>query len=820
MRVSTWCPDDLGRPGGVQAHALGLAGGLRGRSDAVTLFAPSTQYIDHEPPLPGMQPIGRAHRSRSPARWPHPPRSLHRRHPRPARPRPLRRPSRPRAVRLAHLLQCPAAGGGNAGGRGRHLPRLRPAQPSLCARPAAPRAPAARGCTSASRFLRSGHELSVLTAMHDVKQAQVKEAQAALDGLTKYQDVVTERQTYDQNLNRFSSEENEQEQLMGAALGLETVQAAVEIIAGGLHLIPDVKTGAITTMGTTYGGGHVAPALQAFGGSLGAIASTMSTGASLAGTKAARMRRNDDWDQQAKLAGLELKQVEKQILAAQIRLDIATTELANHELQMANAQEVNDFLTSKFTNEDLYDWMIDQLAGVHFPSYQMAYDLAKRAERVFRFELGDPSATFLEFGYWDSLHQGLLAGERLQGDLRRMEIAYLDQNRREYEITKHISLAEIDPYALVTLKETGVCYFTLPETLFDADYPGHYMRRIKTVGVSIPCVVGPYTSVNCTLTLLKNSVRQDPSAGDDYARKDLSVIGNALGATETATSGETPDPRFRDSVGAVQSIVTSTGVNDTGSFEQHLRDDRFLTFEGAGAISDWRAELPRDTNRFDFATITDLVLHVRYTARDGSELLKQAARNGLLASPSTRTAGLQTSGLHMLSAKHDFAAAWIQFLNPADPTTASLRLDLTSERFPFELRDQDVIITTVTLCLILDDGLADEAMTNIQTLGGIACVLKGPLPTSTADPGPIPRPGVFAVSTLTDQSGRVGRILVAAIDTGATDKNQGTWQLHVPRSVIPKDLQVADSSDPAAPIRFDDAKVRDLLVICTYEIAQ
>ncbi len=59
-----------------------------------------------------------------------------------------------------------------------------------------------------------------------------------------------------------------------------------------------------------------------------------------------------------------------------------------------------------------------------------------------------------------------------------MDVAYLDQNKREYEVTKHISLKAIDPISLVTLKETGECLVNLPEALFDLDYAGHYMRRI------------------------------------------------------------------------------------------------------------------------------------------------------------------------------------------------------------------------------------------------------------------------------------------------------------------------------------------------------
>ena len=58
-----------------------------------------------------------------------------------------------------------------------------------------------------------------------------------------------------------------------------------------------------------------------------------------------------------------------------------------------------------------------------------------------------------------------------------MELAYLEENRREYEITKHVSLSMLDPIALLLLKERGECYFSLPEaTIFDLDFPGHYLR--------------------------------------------------------------------------------------------------------------------------------------------------------------------------------------------------------------------------------------------------------------------------------------------------------------------------------------------------------
>src|SRR5262249_7235598 len=157
-------------------------------------------------------------------------------------------------------------------------------------------------------------------------------------------------------------------------------------------------------------------------------------------------------------------------------------------------------LRSKFTNQQLYTWLTGQLSSIYFQSYKLAVDVSRRAERAYQYELGLLDSDFIQFGYWDSLKKGLLCGEQLHQDLKRMDAAYLEGNRREYEITKHISLLALDPLSLIMLKETGQCDVSLPEALFDMDHPGHYMRRIKTVSVTIPCVTGPYASVNCRLT--------------------------------------------------------------------------------------------------------------------------------------------------------------------------------------------------------------------------------------------------------------------------------------------------------------------------------
>lgn len=273
---------------------------------------------------------------------------------------------------------------------------------------------------------------------------------------------------------------------------------------------------------------------------------------------------------------------------------------------------------------------------------------------------------FVKFNYWDGGRKGLLSGEALYLDVKRMEMAYHDNNKRELELTKHVSLRQLNPVALLTLKATGTCQVTIPEWLYDLDCPGHYMRRIKSAAISIPSIVGPYTSVHCTLSLLKSSLRKSPIGGDDYARQG------------------SEDDRFVDYTSAVQSIVTSSGQNDSGMFETSLRDERFLPFEGAGAESTWKLDLPNKYPSFDYATISDVILHLRYTARQGVEPTKvKAALDDLLQQANQSNLAL------LFSLRHDFSTEWSAFANGTGDFTAVIRKDY----FPYFTQAKQITVT-------------------------------------------------------------------------------------------------------------------------------
>jgi hypothetical protein len=434
---------------------------------------------------------------------------------------------------------------------------------------------------------------------------------------------------------------------------------------------------------------------------LSMLASIASTAASVSQTMAGFQRRQEDWDFQADQANKEMEQIDKQVLAADIRKQIAEKDLEYHEEQISRAADVEDFLKLKFTNKDLYNWNISQINKIYFPAYQLAYQLAKYAEKALQYELGlDPTdSKYIQANYWDSLKKGLMAGELLEHDLRRMEMAHIEQHAREYELTRHISLRRLNPYALLGLKVNGQCTIDIPEYLFDLDAPGHYMRRIRQLSVSLPAVAGPFTGVHCTLTLNKSSVRKSalltgPNS-DVYARI-------------------TEDSRFEEYYSAIQSIVTSSGQNDSGLFEANLQDERYLPFEGAGVIGNWTLKLPAEFRQFDYNTINDVIFHVRYTAREGGEALAAAAsaHTSAILSDASNTVQAQ-----LFSLRHDFPNEWHKMIQDPD---SNLSIVIKRDHFPYLIQGRTVGIAGKELQVVRMETLADESPAILSdTLAGL-----------------------------------------------------------------------------------------------------
>ena len=617
-------------------------------------------------------------------------------------------------------------------------------------------------------LLRQKHEINIQQLAQDVRYLQWKEAEAAteallesrksaveryrfyqrlLGGSADLQDVVLERRVltaenfdevyaelvgqYAQDIEReeypaleTSGEDglhlnrNEDAELnshLPLARDLTTASTMFHSLAATLTPIPDAEADLhYWGIGATidFKTGTVLSSLARLHGDLiGIGAARERDEAGMASRTASYERRADEWMLQNNLAAQELMQIGRQIVSSLIREQITRHEYENLQKQIEQAQETDQFLRDKFTNAELYGWMQGELSRLYYEYYTFAFDIARKAEQTMKHELMRPEldeTDFIKFNYWDGGRKGLLAGEGLYLDLKRMDLAYHDHNRREYEMTRHVSLRQLDPVALLTLKATGTCEVTLPEWLFDLDCPGHYMRRIKHVSLSIPAVTGPYTSVNCTLSLLKSSLRRSPALTDnEYERQ------------------SSEDERFKDYYGTIQSVVTSKAQDDSGMFEPNLRDERFLPFEGAGAESNWRLELPSEFRQFDYNTIADVVLHVRYTARQGGAVLKDGALRHLR----TLVKAADSSGLvQLFSLKHDFPTAWQRFVSGDEDFRAMVK----KKYFPYLVQGGSVELRKVELHSVqvtnissgVPEGVEVEELTrSLQTINACEVML-------------------------------------------------------------------------------------------------
>jgi Tc toxin complex TcA C-terminal TcB-binding domain/Neuraminidase-like domain len=575
-------------------------------------------------------------------------------------------------------------------------------------------------------LLRQDQEIKLLEAVKAVKEHQIEEAQENLDGIKKSKVVAETRRDYYRDIERLTSQEQLHLDKLGEAHTKQEIAQGIKLGASIISLLPAIDLGA-----SGFGGSPVAK-FKIGGLELGQAASLASEvysflsqiaadDSAMASSKAGFDRRWDDWKLQERLAEREIDQLDSQIAAAELRVAIAEKDLENHVLQIENAKAVDEFMRSKYTNQELCQWQIGQIAGTFFQSYQLAYDLAKRAERCFRFELGLQDSNYIQFGYWDSLKKGLLSGEKLQYDLRRLEIAYLEQNKRKFELTKSISVLLLDPLALVKLRETGRCFISLPEEIFDLDYPGHYFRCIESVSITLPCVVGPYATISCTLRLLKNSIRINTANGDNGYPRNTDDQGLPA-----------DDDRFIENNIPVKAIAASHGQNDSGVFELSFRDERYLPFEGAGAVSDWSLELFNDLpgnnpdpgnpdfgkplRQFDYTTISDAILHVKYTAREDAGPFKNGAITHLREYFSQ---GGTMPCMRMVNLRQELPSQWYRFLNPPNPANGNVfELEMSPGLFPFRDEKETLSVNSIWLLARCKDGENYTAVLNPPLASG------------------------------------------------------------------------------------------------------
>jgi hypothetical protein len=522
--------------------------------------------------------------------------------------------------------------------------------------------------------IRATHQQNIFKLTTQVKKYEINAAEEVLQSSKQRRIAIENRKNHfdgliDQGLTSCETAQVIAKHVATVTQGLSSIFFGSAPI---LFLLPQLGS----PFAIKYGGKEMGDSAKAWGELLNTIASISESVSSSAGLVAGFERREEDWEYQKKLAEDELTQVDKDITATEIRRDIAQKSLDIHRKEMEQLKEIDDFYQDKFSNFGLYTWLSTTLQRSYREAYNNAYSMAKLAEQAFHFECGHTTENFLQGNYWDASKAGLLAGEKLLVDLQNLERRFIETNYRALEINQSFSLMQINPVALLELKATGTCEFTIPELFFDLYYPGHYRRQIKSARLTLPCVTGPYTNVSATLTLQRSQLRIEPKLENTYL-KDVPL-------TRTV------------------SIATSNAQNDAGVFELNFRDERYMPFEGAGAISTWQLSLPKNFRPFNYDTISDVVLHLSYTAeQDG--LLRETVESMNGEHEGRLQAFLQENNLpRIFSVKHEFPTEWHQFVNG----TEDLAITIKKSHFPFFVQGKTIALTKLELYTIQHEQLS------------------------------------------------------------------------------------------------------------------
>jgi hypothetical protein len=514
-------------------------------------------------------------------------------------------------------------------------------------------------------LLKSTHESKILERASTIRRLQVEDAQASIKALEGTVTTVEARREYYSSREFMNAEETSQIILSIASTIFRTVGQSLNVAASAASAVPDFTLGGAGFGGspvavTKTGGENVRRVPAGLGQAMEFVGEFMSTLAGVAGSMGSYRRRKEDWNFQAKSAALELKQLNAQILGAQIRQTIAERELANHEAQLEQSRDELEFVRTKQTAVNLYEWLAADIGASYYRAFQLAHSFSLQVQRAYQDELAS-TRRFIGYSQWDGTRKGLQAGEKLMQDLVEMETEYYAQNARPGVKSITVSLALVDPIALAELKMNGRCSFVLSEAFWNKHAPRLYHRRFSSVAMSVPAVAGPYSGVHGRVSIEHARYRKEPT-----------LLGDPTDDPADRYDSQDNDTRFVEQFPRPGDyVLLSTGVRDTGLGSEESREDRYPPFANLGVESAWTVEISqRDNTLLDIASIADFVMHCEIAGRDGGAELEEAARASVARqSPSQ---GLQ------LSMRQQFAGEW-QRLKAGESATLQLPLQLLAE---------------------------------------------------------------------------------------------------------------------------------------------
>lgn len=411
---------------------------------------------------------------------------------------------------------------------------------------------------------------------------------------------------YEKNIS--PSESTVMKQMETASI-LSTFATAFYAGAAIVHAFPNI-------FGMANGGHQPGFLLSAVGNGIQINADALRANADRIAVSEIYRRRREEWRLLRNQATSEKNAISAQIAGQERAINAARINLEYTLAANSQTLKMFEFLQTRATNSELYQWLIGQLQTLHFQAYDAAVALCLSAQTALRAETCEFDAYQLDTDVWRDQRRGLTAGATLQAGLLRMRSEFLQRRERRQEILKVVSLQQLfnDPAtrqkgyenwadALQHLLSRGALDFELSQLLFDRDYHDHYCRQIIRVEVTLPVLMGPYENVVATLSQVGSYIAMKPS------NESLEYLHSGEGVAPA-------DVLINLSSG--QQISLSTGLDDTGS--AFLRSDEGLTmpFENTGAVSRWQIVFPwHQKQQPMLLSLTDIVIKVFYTAKVG-----------------------------------------------------------------------------------------------------------------------------------------------------------------------------------------------------------
>lgn len=451
--------------------------------------------------------------------------------------------------------------------------------------------------------------------------------------------------------------------------------------------------------------------------SLGSLASASSTTANMLSTWASYERREQQWELQKGLAEQDIEIGGQQVAVSRDHLEVVGQEREIAAIQVGHAETSVQFLANKFTNADLYDWMSSVLSRVYAYFLQQAASTARLAQRQLTFQRQVKQPSVIQADYWHTFEQttgfnrngegsdrrGLTGSARLLEDIYRLDQHAFETRKRKLELSQTFSLARLVPYEFQKFRETGTLLFETPMELFDRAFPGHHLRMIKRLSVSVVALVPPADGIKASLS--------------------------ASGLSRVVTGA----PNFETSVirHYPERIAFTSPTNATGILElQPNKEELLFPFEDMGVDTSWELEMPKPANSLDYRTVSDVLITVEYTA-----LYSERYRQQLISQLGRSVAEDRT-----FSFRNQYSDQWYDLHNP-EQTDAPMVVQFDTRRQDFPPNLSALEIQQIMVYFVCTDESSFEfdvehfhlIADKTTTKGGNARTIEGIISTRRAN---------------------------------------------------------------------------------------